>query len=111
MKLKVHILILIICIIAGISHPGLAQQKTKITLVRANDLRYDKRIGENIERLIGDVILRQDSTWFYCDSAYLNKKKNNFDWDYQEIFYIKIHILLIILLIMAPFHMKQSYIL
>ena len=56
-----------------------SQQKTKITLIRANDLKYDERIGKNIERLIGDVILKQDSTLFYCDSAYLNKKDNNFD--------------------------------
>ena len=70
-------LTILFCLI--ISFNAFSQQKTKITLVRANDLKFDKRIGDNIERLIGDVILKQDSTLFYCDSAYLNKKDNNFD--------------------------------
>ncbi|MCD4746915.1 MAG: organic solvent tolerance protein OstA [Bacteroidales bacterium] len=56
-----------------------AQQTTKITLVKANDLKYDKRLGENIQRLIGNVILKHDTTYLYCDSAYWNEITNSFD--------------------------------
>jgi lipopolysaccharide export system protein LptA len=57
----------------------LSQQKTVIHVERAKQQLFDKRFGADIERLIGDVVLRQDSTWFYCDSAYLNEKNRNFD--------------------------------
>ena len=70
---------MIISLLLILAPSSKAQRKTKVILERANDLKYDKRIGENIQRLIGDVVLRQDSTWFYCDSAYLNTKENNFD--------------------------------
>ena len=56
-----------------------AQQRTTIYIERAKIQRYDSREGKDVEKLIGDVILRQDSTWFYCDSAYLNDKTRNFD--------------------------------
>ena len=56
-----------------------SQQKTVIHIEKANLQKYDKALGADIEKLIGNVILRQDSTWFYCDSAYLNDKLRNFD--------------------------------
>ncbi len=56
-----------------------AQQRTVIHIERARQQLYDKNLGPDIERLIGNVVLRQDSTWFYCDSAYLNEKNRNFD--------------------------------
>ncbi len=56
-----------------------AQQRTVIHIERALRQEYDKRLGEDIERLIGRVVLRQDSTWFYCDSAYMNERERNFE--------------------------------
>ncbi len=56
-----------------------AQQRTVIHVEQAKLQRYDQRAGKDVEKLIGNVILRQDSTWFYCDSAYLNEKTRNFD--------------------------------
>lgn len=56
-----------------------AQQRTIIHVERAKLQRYDTQAGRDVEKLIGNVILRQDSTWFYCDSAYLNEKTRNFD--------------------------------
>lgn len=55
------------------------QQKTVIHIERAQLQQFDKKLGPDIERLKGNVVLRQDSTWFYCDSAYLNEKSRNFD--------------------------------
>ena len=57
----------------------LAQEKAKVKLIRADDWKHDNRIGEEIQRLIGNVILKHDSTLLYCDSAYLNDKTNSFE--------------------------------
>ncbi|NOU47958.1 MAG: organic solvent tolerance protein OstA [Bacteroidales bacterium] len=54
-------------------------QKTIIHIEKARLANYDKRLGIDIQRLIGNVVLRQDSTLFYCDSAYLNDKLRNFE--------------------------------
>lgn len=58
---------------------GLAQRPTKVKLIKANIARYDKTLGEDIQRLIGGVILKQDSTYLYCDSAYLYEATNSFE--------------------------------
>lgn len=56
-----------------------AQKRTRVILKQADDLLIDKKFGPNVQRLLGNVILKHDSTWFYCDSAYLNNKANTFD--------------------------------
>ena len=58
---------------------GFAQQKSRVIIKHANAYRYNKKIGEDVQRLIGDVIIRQDSTLFYCDSAYINEVSNSFE--------------------------------
>jgi lipopolysaccharide export system protein LptA len=55
-----------------------AQKPTKVKLIRANDLKYSKQLGEKVQRLIGDVQLKQDSTLLFCDSAYLHELTNSF---------------------------------
>ncbi len=57
----------------------LAQQRTVIHIEQALKADYDIRLGRDVQRLIGDVIMRQDSTMFYCDSAYLNEKTRHFE--------------------------------
>jgi lipopolysaccharide export system protein LptA len=54
-------------------------QKTIIHIEQARKADYNSRLGKDIQRLIGDVIMRQDSTLFYCDSAYMNEKTRNFE--------------------------------
>ncbi|MDP4280537.1 MAG: OstA-like protein [Bacteroidota bacterium] len=46
-------------------------------LEKANSWEYNKDIGPDIQRILGDVVLRHDSTYLYCDSAYLNEIQNN----------------------------------
>lgn len=58
---------------------SLAQKPMKVRLIKADDLRYDKSLGEKVQRLIGNVILKHDSTLLFCDSAYLNEETNSFD--------------------------------
>jgi len=54
-----------------------AQKKAKVRIEKADVLNFDQREGRNITKLTGNVALKQDSTYFYCDSAYLDNKSNN----------------------------------
>ena len=58
-----------------------AQQngKTFVHIVHADHQIYDESFGKDIERLIGNVALRQDSAYFYSDSAHFNEKTRYFD--------------------------------
>jgi len=56
-----------------------AQKPTKIKIIDADVLRYDKQLGNQVRRLIGDVVLKQDSTYLYCDSAYMYELENSFE--------------------------------
>jgi lipopolysaccharide export system protein LptA len=56
-----------------------SQNTTKIDLVNANSLEFDKSRGENVKRLIGNVVLLHEGTYMYCDSAYLYDGSNSVD--------------------------------
>ncbi len=56
----------------------LGQKTTKVKLVRSDELLMDDSFNADIQRLIGSVVMLHDSTYFYCDSAWLNRKENNF---------------------------------
>lgn len=58
-----------------------AQQnnKTFVHIVHADHQIYDESFGKNVERLIGNVALRQDSAYFYSDSAHFNERTRYFD--------------------------------
>jgi lipopolysaccharide export system protein LptA len=54
-----------------------SQETTKILLDRADNWKYNKDIGADIQRIIGNVIMHHDSAYLYCDSAYLNEGANS----------------------------------
>ncbi|MBN1339992.1 MAG: hypothetical protein JXA03_11755 [Bacteroidales bacterium] len=56
-----------------------AQKPTRVKLLHANEWRHDKRLGPDVQRMIGNVIFQHDSTYLYCDSAYLHESTNSFD--------------------------------
>jgi lipopolysaccharide export system protein LptA len=60
-----------------------AQEKTavkRIHINRANKLDYNKRLGNDAQRLIGDVEVEHDGSVLWCDSAYLyGGDKNSMD--------------------------------
>lgn len=56
-----------------------AQQKSRVNIEHADSFKYNAKFGKDIQRLIGNVVIRQDSTLFYCDSAYINEVKNSFE--------------------------------
>ncbi len=64
--------------IAGVITPAgtlEAQNTTRVIIEHADLLKIANEKGNNVSVLIGNAILRQDSTWFYCDTAY--KYENN----------------------------------
>lgn len=52
------------------------EQVRKIHLLHANTLSFDKSVHVERQVLRGDVRLRQDSCYMYCDSAYLYRSTN-----------------------------------
>lgn len=56
----------------------MAQKTTKVKLIRSDELLMDDHFDKDIQRLLGNVVMLHDSTYFYCDSAWLNRKENNF---------------------------------
>jgi lipopolysaccharide export system protein LptA len=64
---------LILCMVLG-AHLAVAQKKVK--LEQADRLKGGKIGDERFDRLLGNVILKQNKTTIYCDSAYLFKKRN-----------------------------------
>ncbi len=55
------------------------QKRNKIELLGAKDLKFDKRMGIDAQRLIGDVSFRHQGALMYCDSAYLYNTTNSLD--------------------------------
>jgi lipopolysaccharide export system protein LptA len=76
---KVFTLIFTAFLLLTSLYDAVSQNRTVVHIKHADYLYYDARLNPDIQRLIGNVILRQDSVLFYCDSAYLNDKKHNFD--------------------------------
>lgn len=75
---KIRYCFLIALLILGLD--VLAQKKTTtIHILNADKADYDERLGKDVQRLIGNVVMRQDSTYFYSDSAYYNEKTKFFD--------------------------------
>jgi len=69
----------LLCCIAGIFLPFdalQAQKTTRVYIEHADRLRIAKEDGMNVQVLIGNAILRQDSTYFYCDTATLYENNN-----------------------------------
>jgi len=76
--MNVRLTYLIFQVIFIISTLSFAQKTTKVKLIRSDELLMDDHFNKDIQRLIGDVIMLHDSTYFYCDSAWMNRKANNF---------------------------------
>ena len=52
--------------------------QTLIYLERSDLVRFDNENLPDIQVLIGNVILRHDDVYLYCDSAHMNQKTNSF---------------------------------
>lgn len=59
------------------------KKKTKVHIEHYDQISYNRNLGE-FQRLIGNVKIRHDSAYFFCDSAYFYEKTNSFD-AYQNV--------------------------
>jgi len=69
----------LLLIFTGITLPVIsvfAQKTTKVSIEHADLLKLANQNGKNIRILMGNAILRQDSTFFYCDTARLDENNN-----------------------------------
>ena len=53
-------------------------KQTLIYLERSDLVRFDNENLPDIQVLVGNVILRHDDVYLYCDSAHLNQQTNSF---------------------------------
>lgn len=78
------VIVYLFCIIFYLFHSSLyAQQpvadtsgKKKITIINAQRLNYQKKDSVEFQSAAGKVIIKQETTLFYCDSVVLNKNSN-----------------------------------
>jgi lipopolysaccharide export system protein LptA len=64
------------------STPVLAQKEgatKQIELRQARKLDFNKLLGKDVQRLLGDVQVEHEGTILWCDSAYLYNDKNSID--------------------------------
>jgi lipopolysaccharide export system protein LptA len=57
----------------------LAQKTSKIEILNADELGYNKFLRKDISVFKGNCAFRQDNADIFCDSAYFSAKENNFD--------------------------------
>jgi lipopolysaccharide export system protein LptA len=55
------------------------QKTTRVDLIHADDMRFDRTIAPDARRLIGNVQFKHEDTRMYCDSAYQFTVDNNFN--------------------------------
>lgn len=68
--------ILVICLwLLGLS--GSSQEAKKIRLIQADEALYDKLLGADIQRIIGNAVFEHEGAYLYCDSAHLNNSNNS----------------------------------
>lgn len=58
---------------------NLSAQTNRIELLGANSLKYDKALGVDAQRLLGNVRFKHKGALMYCDSAYLYSTNNSLD--------------------------------
>jgi len=78
-RIKLSRMIPVLVIAAGIIWPVkplLAQKTTKVYIEHADLLKLANENGTDVQVLMGNAILRQDSTYFYCDTASLYENNN-----------------------------------
>lgn len=63
-------------LLAGILAPGLAFAQKKVKIKHANQAQGVRTGEKELSKLIGDVVITQNQTTIYCDSAYIYKKEN-----------------------------------
>ncbi|MFO8066594.1 MAG: OstA-like protein [Bacteroidales bacterium] len=58
-------------------YSAVSQETKRIELIQAESMKFDKSIGENVRRLIDNVIFQHEDTRMFCDSSYLFGSENS----------------------------------
>lgn len=64
---------------ASAPKPSGTGKTTLIYLERTDVMSFDEEVLPDIQVLVGNVLLRHDDAYLYCDSAHLNRQTNSFD--------------------------------
>ncbi len=87
MKLKrlliVSTFLLLAPLLVAQQHDTIQRKKTRVHVEHYDKATFSKSMGD-MQRLIGNVKIRHDSAYFFCDSAYFFEKTNSFD-AYQNV--------------------------
>ena len=59
--------------------PKGSKGKAHVILEHADELRYDRLYNPDIQRLLGNVVIKHEGAVMRCDSAHLNQKENTFE--------------------------------
>ncbi len=55
------------------------QTPARIKIIQADELRFERRAGRDIRRLVGNVVLEHEEVRMYCDSANMTEIENSFE--------------------------------
>ncbi|NUO00977.1 MAG: hypothetical protein HUU01_10225 [Saprospiraceae bacterium] len=76
-KITVLLFLMPLCLTAQKTTPSVKKENkppSKITVLWSDLLQLQQAKGQNTQRLIGDVQLKQDSVFMYCDSATIEQE-------------------------------------
>ncbi len=59
--------------------PKREKGRTHVVLEHADELRYERIYNPDVQRLIGNVVIKHEGAVMRCDSAHLNQKENTFE--------------------------------
>jgi lipopolysaccharide export system protein LptA len=66
-------------LLAGQVVPAFGQEPTRIEIVNAAEMSYNKDMNGNVRKLIGNVEFKHKGARLFCDSAYQHIDQNNMD--------------------------------
>lgn len=73
--MRIGSFLLVLCL--GFSFSVLAQKRERVEILGARNFEYLKGQDRNISKLIGDVKLKQQQTFLFCDSALIDEEANS----------------------------------
>lgn len=78
---KIRLILLLLVLLIGITQNSAQEQAgtKKIQVKRALKGVYDKKLGNNAQRLLGNVEVEHEGSIMWCDSAYIYGETNSMD--------------------------------
>ncbi len=75
-RLIFFVFIIVAAVMIAAAHSQEDSQPRRVEILHANSLEFDRNLGPDVRRLIGDVRLKHEDALMYCDSAYLFSGNN-----------------------------------